>query len=51
MKYTYRSAITGRFVSEKYAKKHQKTTVREKIKNLFAPQKVTPPVNKYKHKK
>lgn len=29
-KYRYRSAITGRFVSEKYAKKHTKTTVKEK---------------------
>jgi len=30
--YKYRSAITGRFVSEKYAKKHPKTTIREKYK-------------------
>lgn len=27
----YRSAKTGRFVTEKYAKKHPKTTVRERI--------------------
>ena len=25
----YRSAITGRYVTEKYAKKHPKTTVKE----------------------
>jgi hypothetical protein len=31
-KYRYRSAITGRFVSEKYAQKHPTTTVREKAK-------------------
>lgn len=27
----FRSAKTGRFVTEKYAKKHPKTTVRERI--------------------
>lgn len=34
MKYyfKYRSAITGKFVSEKYALKHQRTTVRERVK-------------------
>lgn len=31
-KYRYRSAITGRFVSEKYAKRNPKTTVKEKAK-------------------
>jgi hypothetical protein len=29
-KYRYRSAITGRFVSEKYAKRNPKTTVKER---------------------
>lgn len=29
--YRYRSAKTGYFVSEKYAKRHPKTTVREKV--------------------
>lgn len=28
----YRSAVTGRYVSEKYAKSHPKTTVGEKVK-------------------
>lgn len=28
----YRSAITGFFVSESYAKKHPKTTIKETIK-------------------
>ena len=32
VKYKYRSAITGRFVSEKYANKHPKTTIRIKCK-------------------
>lgn len=34
MKYyfKYRSAITGEFVSEQFAKKHKKTTVRERVK-------------------
>lgn len=31
-RYIYRSAKTGRFVSEAYAKRHPKTTVRERIK-------------------
>lgn len=29
----HRSAITGRFVKESYAKKHPKTTVKETINN------------------
>ena len=29
--YRYRSAVTGRFVSAAYARKHQKTTVRERF--------------------
>lgn len=29
--FKYRSAKTGRFVTEKFAKKHPKTTVKEKI--------------------
>jgi hypothetical protein len=29
-RYRYRSAITGRFVSAAYAKRHPETTVREK---------------------
>jgi hypothetical protein len=29
----FRSAKTGRFVTKKYADKHQKTTVSEKIKH------------------
>ena len=28
-----RSAVTGKFVSDKYAKSHPKTTVRETVKN------------------
>ena len=28
----YRSAITGKYVKEEYAKKHPKTTVKEKDK-------------------
>lgn len=32
--YRYRSAITGRYVSEKYAKAYPERTVREKIKHL-----------------
>lgn len=28
----YRSAVTGRFVKEQYAKQHPKTTVKETIK-------------------
>ena len=28
--YRYRSAITGLYVTERYAKKHPKTTIREK---------------------
>ncbi len=28
--FRYRSAITGLFVTESYAKKHPKTTIREK---------------------
>lgn len=31
IKYRYRSAKTGRMVTERYAKRHPKTTVREKI--------------------
>lgn len=31
-KYRYRSSITGYFVTEKYAKKHPKTTEKEEIK-------------------
>lgn len=31
VKYRYRSAITGGFVTEAYAKRHPKTTVRERI--------------------
>ena len=31
IKYRYRSAKTGLFVSEQYAKKHPKTTVRERV--------------------
>lgn len=30
--YKYRSAVTGRFVSEKFAAKRPKKTVREKVK-------------------
>lgn len=30
--YRYRSAITGRYVSAAYAKKHPSTTVRERVK-------------------
>ena len=33
--YRYRSAITGRFVSQKWAKRHPKTTVREKFNYTF----------------
>lgn len=29
-KYRYRSAITGHFVTAKYAKRHPRTTVRER---------------------
>lgn len=32
MKYRYRSAKTGLFVTAAYAAKHPKTTVRERIK-------------------
>lgn len=31
-RYIYRSAKTGRFVSAKYAVKHPKTTVKERVK-------------------
>lgn len=31
-RYIYRSAKTGRFVTAAYAKRHPKTTVRERIK-------------------
>jgi len=31
-RYIHRSAKTGRFVSVAYAKKHPKTTVRERVK-------------------
>jgi len=31
IRYIYRSAITGRFVSEKYALKNPKKTVKEKV--------------------
>lgn len=31
-KYRYRSSITGYFVTEKYARKHPKTTEKELIK-------------------
>ncbi len=30
--YVYRSSATGKFVSEKFAKKHPKTTYRDTIK-------------------
>lgn len=30
-RYRYRSAVTGRFVSAAYARKHPKTTVRERF--------------------
>ena len=30
-RYVYRSAVTGKFVSEKFAKKHPKTTVKHRI--------------------
>lgn len=30
--FVYRSAKTGRFVSTEYARKHPKTTVRERVK-------------------
>lgn len=30
-KYRYRSAITGRYCTAKYAAKHPKTTVRESV--------------------
>jgi len=29
--YIHRSAVTGKFVSEKYAKKHPRTTVRQRL--------------------
>jgi len=32
IKYVYRSAKNGKFVSKKYAIKHPKTTVRQKVK-------------------
>lgn len=32
MVYKHRSAVTGRYVTEKYADKHPKTTVRERSK-------------------
>ena len=32
MAYKHRSAVTGRYVTEKYADKHPKTTVRERSK-------------------
>ena len=35
----HRSAITGRFVSEDYVKKHLKTTVTETIRSLHRKQK------------
>lgn len=31
-RYRYRSAVTGRFVSEEYAKRYPKKTVRERVK-------------------
>lgn len=31
-KYRYRSAKTGHFVSQRFALKHPKTTVRERVK-------------------
>jgi hypothetical protein len=30
--YLYRSAITGKFVSAAYAKRHPKTTIRQRVK-------------------
>lgn len=30
--YRFRSSVTGRIVNEKYAKKHPKTTEKEKIR-------------------
>lgn len=33
--YRYRSAITGLYVTESYAKKHPKTTIREKYFKQF----------------
>jgi hypothetical protein len=30
--YRYRSAVTGRFVGERYAKRHPRTTVKETLK-------------------
>jgi hypothetical protein len=30
--YRYRSAITGRYVSERYARRHPRTTVRERVR-------------------
>jgi len=32
-KVRYRSAVTGHFVTEKYAKKHPKTTVKETVRS------------------
>lgn len=32
-RYIYRDAITGRLVSEEYARKHPTTTVRERVPN------------------
>ena len=32
MKYIYRSAVTGKFVSKAYAKRYPKRTVRERVK-------------------
>ena len=31
-RYRYRSAITGRWVSEAFAKRHPRTTVRERVR-------------------
>jgi hypothetical protein len=30
--YVYRSSITGKFVSAAYAKRHSKTTIRQRMK-------------------
>lgn len=34
MQTVYRSAVTGRFVSEKKAKRSPKTTIRQKLKTI-----------------
>lgn len=31
-RYVYRSSVTGRYCTEQYAKRHPKTTVRERVK-------------------